>query len=205
MEPSCLYPWKSMEINVDLNHDAKISNDEDNEKELKDMKKEFYKYLDLIQQEKTHFEDLINFFEKHDYDKATKGLINELVPIIFYDTVNDYYDKEYIELKRRYQKGLFIFIVSLLVNREFLKTFKKKVVYYNEYGLRSDGDYEKVFKKILENLIFDGIQQNNLKKWYKDLPKTFSRNRISKEIDPLIIKQVYFPFQSKRVPEHLKQ
>ncbi len=56
----------------------------------------------------------------------------------------------------------------------------------------------------LKKLLFNGIQQNSISEWYNNPPKSIPSEWIIKNLDPLIIKHVFFLDHINFIPEHLR-
>ena len=96
---------------------------------------------------------------------------------------------------RIYQKVAFWFLVSLMYKKG--DYYQQKAADFRYYHQLNTPTY-------LKKLLFNGIQQNSISEWYNNPPKSIPSEWIIKNLDPLIIKHVFFLDHINFIPEHLR-
>ncbi|MGQ4876213.1 MAG: hypothetical protein ACP6IY_19265 [Promethearchaeia archaeon] len=199
------YFRKSKEVMDKITYDDQSSIEDIQDLDFSDIKDhEFQDIIDDIKNETIKPDEIINFFK-------SEGLRNDILNLFIpsqYDNSDDFYDfydEKVPNLSRKYQKHIFWFLIYLLYN----KTEYKHILQKSENVNKNRDFYENIcyvddLKNLIKALIFDGIQHNNLLEWYNNCPKDIPSEWIKKNLDPIIIQEVFLPNQIEFVPTHLR-
>ncbi|MFW9879839.1 MAG: hypothetical protein ACFFG0_42745, partial [Candidatus Thorarchaeota archaeon] len=163
--------------------------------------------INSIKNDTINPDEIVEFIKAKGLYSETENILRFIVPKFHIGIWDDYYDEDVPKISRKSQMQIFWFLVYLLYDKaEYKRLVKREEEDYEYYYLSNNFNYFiGNLEEYIKHLIFDGIQYNNLLEWYNNCPKNIPSEWIKESLDPIIIKEIFFPNQIELIPTHLRE